>query len=87
MRTIHKFPVKSAPFKVALPRGAKFLAVQTQHENPQMWFEVETDRPTQDRTFMIVGTGHSMPDDELLHLGTFQMQGGALVFHLYERIG
>jgi hypothetical protein len=30
------------------------------------------------------GTGHDMPDDPGQYVGTFQMHGGALVFHLFE---
>jgi hypothetical protein len=87
MCTIWKFPVPvSDEFPLVLPTGAQFLSVQTQGTLPQMWFLLDPKaRPTH-RRFAVFGTGHVIEDlDRLAYLGTFQMNGGSLVFHLFER--
>lgn len=38
----------------------------------------------QERTFSIYGTGHEHESISGEYVGTFQLQGGALVFHVFE---
>lgn len=84
MRTIHKYVVGSTA-TVSMPRGATVLTIQAQRDVPCIWAEVDTTQPLEDRRFIIFGTGHEMPADaSLTYLGTFQLDGGALVFHVYE---
>jgi len=72
--------------KVELPVGAKILCIQEQDDKPQIWFitpKVENvEKET--RTFFIYGTGH--PHDAIIgeYVGTFQLRGGLLVFHVFE---
>lgn len=89
MITVHKYPVQmQAEFTVELPRGAEFLSVQEQNGEPQMWFRVDTRREVVRQVFSIVGTGHPIAPElsRLPHLGTFQVAGGSLVFHLFGGI-
>jgi hypothetical protein len=83
MRTIWKFPLKPAVQEITMPRGARVLTVQTQFGEPQLWAEVDTDAPTEQREFAVVGTGHPMPEDPGEYIGTFQIDDGSLVFHVY----
>jgi hypothetical protein len=51
-----------------------------------MWALVNPEASKEKRRFELYGTGHDVPEsDGLIHVGTFQMQDGALVFHLFER--
>ena len=86
MHTIWKFPVPQADeFVVEMPRGARFLSLQVQHERPQMWFLLDPEAEKVKRRFVISGTGHPVDQPELLtHLGSFQLFGGELVVHLFE---
>ena len=87
MHTIWKFPVHPSVFVLELPRGARFLDVQTQgNAGPQMRFLVDPDAEKVKRQFASYGTGHSVSEAEkLTHLGTFQLlQEERLVFHLFE---
>lgn len=89
MITVHKYPVQmQAEFTVELPRGAEFLSVHEQNGEPQMWFRVDTSRELAKQVFSIVGTGHPIAPElsSLPHLGTFQVAGGSLVFHLFGGI-
>lgn len=84
MKAIWKFPFKvNDTIKIYIPEGAKFLSVQTQDGVPCLWALVEPDAPKVLMLFDIYGTGHPMPDDPGVYIGTFQLHGGALVFHLF----
>ena len=87
-RTIWKYDVAiTDTFALEMPAGAQLLDVQVQHEGgAQLWALVNPTQPTNMRVFRLVGTGHSVPDERLQYVGTFQLHGGALVFHLFEVI-
>lgn len=89
MKTVWKFKIEHAPHQeIEMPQGAQILTVQTQYNVPHLWALVDPEAPREARTFMIVGTGHVMgnppPDMRLDHVGSYQQQGGAYVFHLFE---
>jgi hypothetical protein len=70
-----------------MPKGARILDVQEQHGQPVIWAEVDTDAETEERLFEVFGTGHEMRNGmcaEREYVGTFQLHGGSLVFHLYD---
>lgn len=84
MQTIFKFPVLLQDrFQLEIPEGAEFLSLQTQSGSPQMWFKVDELAAKQRRRFSVVGTGHYVAPSANF-LGTFQLDGGALVFHVFE---
>ena len=86
MKTIHKYTLDRAwDQKVSMPRGAKILSVQPQNGLPQIWAEVDPNALTVERTFVVIGTGHKLPEGFTLEfLGTVQLQNGSLVLHVYE---
>jgi hypothetical protein len=87
MQAIWKFQLRYADKNViAMPKGAKVLCVQSQKEVPCVWAVVpDTDAEVmQERTFTIYGTGHQHESISGEYVGTFQLQGGALVFHVFE---
>lgn len=73
-------------FKIEMPKGAEIISVQNQGGNGVMWAICDTQAEKEIRTFAIFGTGHNMPADGLKYVGTYLEQGGALVWHLFERI-
>jgi hypothetical protein len=84
-RTIWKFPVVARErFTVSMPKGAEVLDVQVQHSEAMMWVLVDPTAPIEPRTFAVHGTGHEFVDDGYAYIGTFQLSGGGLVFHLFE---
>jgi hypothetical protein len=66
-----------------LPQDAEVLTVQWQHEHPCLWVLVDPTAPTERRVFRIVGTGHPISGD-VRYVGTVQLDGGALIFHVFE---
>jgi DNA-directed RNA polymerase subunit RPC12/RpoP len=82
---IYKYPLPiGEDIEISMPMAAQILTVQTQKETPCLWAMVETDAPLTTRKFCIRGTGHPFKGNEGKYLGTFRLQGGDLVFHLFE---
>ena len=85
MSTIYKYPIQPGLTVLELPRGAQVLTVQMQGDRPFLWARLDTRQPLERRTFEVFGTGDGMPDDpRLMYVATFQMDGGALVWHVFE---
>lgn len=86
MRTVYKYPVPVADeVRIDMPFGAKVLHVEQQGEGVYIWALVDPSAERERRVFIVRGTGHPIDDDmPIEHVGTFLLQGGALVFHLFE---
>lgn len=85
MRTIWKFPVEMTDqFEILMPAGADVLTVQVQHGQPVLWAIVDPDARKIKTGFVLHGTGHPLSDKAGRYIGSFQLTGGALVFHLFE---
>lgn len=87
MKTIHKYPVDLSRFVRRLPQETQILSVQTQDDQQFMWVLVDTEVPKVNREFVVYRTGHEIPaelEEQLFFIGTFQLNGGMLVFHLFE---
>jgi hypothetical protein len=85
--TIWKYPLIVTDKQiVAMPAGAKILSVQTQGGVLCLWAMVSPSNPLTDRIIFIFGTGHQIEDAEnLAFIGTFQVDGGRFVFHVFEK--
>lgn len=83
---IYKYPLEVTDRQeVFMPMGATLLTAQMQHGILQLWSLVdENEQAETARKIAIFGTGNPMPDDPSAYLATFQMSGGALVFHVFE---
>jgi hypothetical protein len=85
--TIWKFPLKTTDEQtVEFPEGAEILSVQAQDNTPCVWALVNPKGKKMPKTFHIFGTGHNVPPAERKFIGTYQLHGGALVFHLFEAL-
>jgi hypothetical protein len=74
---------------VMIPAGAKLLDVQVQagpmqSRFAQLWALCDENAPKEPRYIAIYGTGNPMPGEPGDYIATFQMRGGALVFHAFE---
>jgi hypothetical protein len=52
--------------------------------SPCIWALVDTDSPLKARQFITRGTGHPIPEDWINYIGTYQLSGGHMVFHVLE---
>ena len=82
-KTIWKFPLKGPRCSIEMPEGATVLTVQAQFEEPMIWAEVDPAAKKIKRKFLSVPTGAAFDHDGAHYVGTFQIRGGALVFHVY----
>lgn len=85
MKTIWKTQIIPDDYiELFLPKGAKPLSVQVQNDEPLLWLLCDQDAVYEQRTFRLVATGEIVKDENLEFIGTFQLSGGSLVFHLFE---
>lgn len=95
-RTVYKYTIPITDHvTIDLPVGAQVLSVGVQKgvnvqgypEAMCLWALVRPKGPTEKRRFRIFGTGHPIKPGDLLFsrfLGTVMLEGGALVFHVFE---
>jgi hypothetical protein len=88
-RKIFKYPLTiDDEIEISMPEGSQILAVHTQvnylMQIPCIWAIVDTDAPLITRRLCIRGTGHTFKGNEGKYIGTFQIDNGALIFHLFE---
>lgn len=72
---------------INMPHGAHLLAVQMQHGTPQLWALCDENSIYEPRNIAIYGTGNPIPNEPGKYIDTFQMDVGALVFHVFDISG
>ncbi len=72
--------------QISVPQGAELLCAREQHERICVWFRCDPSAPQSSRTVAIVGTGNGAPAADGRYLGTASLSGGALMFHVFERV-
>jgi hypothetical protein len=81
--TIWKFTLELTDLQgMEMPSGARILTVAAQGSSVCLWAHVDPEAPRETRTIRLYGTGHPMPENPGVYLGTFQM--APLVFHAFE---
>jgi len=90
-KTIWKFELSIKDNqKIEMPIGAEILTAQVQKEILCLWALVNSTSEKEIRYFEIFGTGHPVNYDmgtNRKYIGTYQLQDGSLVFHVFEYIG
>lgn len=82
---IWKFPLALVDIQsVEMPAGAKLLDVQLQRDLLCLWALCDEQAPIETRSIAIIGTGNPVPELPMIHIATFQLAGGDLVFHAFE---
>ncbi len=92
MKAVYKYglDIAGSPF-IEMPLDAEVLCVQVQGGHPMVWALVaivedgDTQYAMMPRQFRLAGTGHPLDlPDTAAYVGTFQLEEGAIVFHLFE---
>lgn len=89
MKTIYKYPFEIKDVvELRMQKGAKLLSVQDQKGAACAWALVDPTAELENRKLRIFGTGHPVPEEELVNLEyftTFQMHydRGDLVWHVF----
>lgn len=86
MYQVWKFPFNVTDrIAITMPKSARILSVDLQRGQPCVWALIDPEKPKRKRRFRLAGTGHPIPYEECERfVGTFQMRGGDLVFHLFD---
>ena len=85
MTRIFKYPLLALyKCEIMMPEGAKVICVQIQNDQPVIYALIDDTKPLRNRQFRIVRTGHTIDFDMEGYIGTFQVLGGGLVFHIFE---
>jgi hypothetical protein len=91
MKKILKWVINHPILEIQMPIGSVILAAQAQGDNVCVWAIVDVDQPeTELRTFEVYPTGTAVHEDmgtERKYINTVQLEGGALVFHVFEYLG
>ncbi len=84
--TIYKYALGTPKntTKLLTRKIVKWLHVDTQRNQPTIWAVVDlSSQDLEEHILYLRGTGHPLSGQEGEHLGTFQMDGGMFVFHLF----
>jgi hypothetical protein len=82
--TIWKFPLEVTDIQIlSVPEVFEPLCVQMQINQPCIWAKVQEGPLTKRVTIFTYGTGHPITQDGTTYLGTYQLAGGQLVFHVF----
>jgi len=86
MEQIFKYPMQVTEEQtIEMPLGSQILTVQTQHEIPCIWAKVDPSKDMVDSRIRTFATGQLIPKNfHGKHIGTYQLKGGALVFHVFQ---
>lgn len=84
--TIWKYPLLAKTEQIiTIPQGARILTVQTQNGFPCLWAMVDQSKGKVRRVVYTYGTGHPISTEycTMDYVGTFQLDNGGLVFHVF----
>ena len=93
---IWKYELKPTEMQtINMPKGARVLCVQAQRGSACIWAVVDQESDKEERTFITKCTNEDFPEwlnkrnVQLAHpdyIGTFQLEAGSLVFHVFEMV-
>lgn len=83
---IHKETIRPGTQQFIWPVGSEILCIQTQKNIPVLWVLKPTEYDTCEvRHVVIYATGEEFePKKNQKYIGTFLMNDGSLVFHVFE---
>lgn len=88
MKTVYKYELARVGLvtELKLPYGAQICRIDMQYGRPMLWASLDVSQPFDvPYEFVIVGTGHQVPDG-FSPVSTFFELDGALVWHAFARV-
>lgn len=88
MTTIWKYELRAENSQIIeMPLGAEILTVMVQGVIPCLWVRTDPNKnmKTEGRGIVTHGTGHDVPSTTGQYIGSYQLLGGSLVFHVFEQ--
>lgn len=93
IQKIYKYELKpNGSQNIVIPKGSEILTIQSQYGKACMWClcPIVEDGDYDCRNIEIYATGEPIASDMGVtrdYLGTFQLENGRLVFHVFEYTG
>lgn len=85
MNQVWKYNINPDDYtSLEIPKDANVLSVGEQFGNVCIWVMVDPSKNKETRKFRLAGTGHPINELYLSFVGTVQLDGGSMVFHLFE---
>ena len=82
MKTIHKFPIRTTDKQIIT---GQFHEITHAGLDPNgslcVWAEIDLDQQEHHLTIFVIGTGNTMPDYPMRHIGSVVQ--GPFVWHVY----
>ncbi len=83
---VHKFPVTvKDPLTLEMDANGRVLEFAEQNGRLYVWALVDPDATKEHREFQLASTGYPIRGNHR-YVGTAQLHGGDLVFHLFEKL-
>ena len=82
-KVVWKSHISPGQTEVNLPRGANPVSVDVQNGHLMMWSIVDSAQPKVPLSIYVAGTGADLPEHIDRFIGTFLIEGGSLVFHVF----
>ena len=87
MDTIWKFKLKLLTSQlVEMPFGSLLLYIDVQDGVPCLWARVDPEQAMVRRRLITHGTGHPVPESSGDHVGSYMLNDGTLVLHVFESV-
>jgi len=85
METIWKYELETIDSaQIVMPKERRLLTVQVQRGIPCLWALVDPDSPRETVTIITKGTCHLIYAPVGHYIGTYQLDDGSLIFHVFE---
>lgn len=83
MKTVWKSVLKTTTHQaIRVPIGSELLTAREQHGQVCVWYRCDPDEPLEARYIAVCGTGHHSANGR--YIGSAHLEGGSLVFHVFE---
>lgn len=84
----YRLPITDRPV-VDMPDGATVLSLGPPRDDDSdeldLWAMVDPSQPLRPCPFIVVGTGHVVPDDAGAFVDTVATHGGQLIWHVFTK--
>jgi hypothetical protein len=69
---------------IMVPNNTEMLFAREQHGEICVWYRCDPNAPKAPHWLTVVGTGHPLPENADRYLGTASLDGGSLMFHVFD---
>ena len=83
-KQVWKYIINPYKTEYDIPEGGIIRHVGEQYGEVCVWVEVDPRAEKETRVIEAFGTGHTLSSEYRKYIGSVSLEGGSLIFHLYE---